>query len=230
MKLQVYFHDFKRLILKIATFIEVFKIFLRLIRLQRQMDTTINIINLTTETQNNIQEVIEAEQGRLRNFIRQRVPTEEDAEDILQDVFYQYISGYETLQRLEKTTAWLFRVARNRITDWFRKKKPVNFSAIPVGNDEDDEAMSLEDILPDLSNVPDRQLFQNAIMEAIQEALDELPDTQRDVFVMHEFDDLSFKQISERTGLSVNTLLSRKRYAVLHLRERLQDLYNELFY
>ena len=203
---------------------------MRLIRLQEQMDTTINIINLTTETQNNIQEVIEAEQGRLKNFIRQRVPNEEDAEDILQDVFYQYISGYETLQRLEKTTAWLFRVARNRITDWFRKKKPTNFSSISVGNNEDGEEMNLEDILPDLSNVPDRPLFQNAIMEAIQEALDELPETQREIFTMHEFEDLSFKQISERTGLSVNTLLSRKRYAVIHLRKRLQVLYDELFY
>lgn len=192
------------------------------------MNTAIKINYLMTEEQNDIQQVIIEEQERLKRFIRQRVPTEQDAEDILQDVFFQYIKGYESLRNLEKRTSWLFRVARNRITDWFRKKKPVNFSAIPIQSEEED-AMSLEDILPDLSNMPDRHLFQDAIMEAIYEALDQMPEEQRDVFTMHEFDDLSYKQISERTGVSVNTLLSRKRYAVLYLRERLQNLYQEIF-
>ncbi len=192
------------------------------------MDTILKIHHLTTEEENNIEQVILSEQARLKNFIRKRVPTEEDAEDVLQDVFYQYINGYERLKQLEKTTSWLFRVARNRITDLFRKKKPVNFSAIDLGTSEE-EGLSLEDILPDLSQLPDRQLLQDAIWEAIQEALNELPEEQRAVFTMHELEDLSYKQISEKTGVSVNTLLSRKRYAMLYLRSRLQDFYNEIF-
>ena len=177
-----------------------------------------------------IEQTIYKEKNRLLNFIRQRVPKLEDAEDILQDVFYQLVSAYGSIESLEKTSSWLFTVARNKITDFFRKRKAVPFSDKKSGlSEEDAKAPSLEDILPDLTSHPDQILVRSMIWEAIEEALDELPEEQKEVFVMHEFEDYSFKEIAEIKGVSVNTLLSRKRYAVLNLRKHLTDIYQELF-
>ena len=194
------------------------------------INKSINISQqLSEEQQHTIRETVLKEQKRLMNFIRQQVPTEEDAEDVLQDVFYQFTQGFDTIESIDKATSWLFRVARNRITDLFRKKKPVTFSTIqPEQKDSEEKTLMLEDILPDLSNAPDALYLRSLVWEAIQEAIDALPEKQRQVFVLHEFEDKSFKDISEITGASVNTLLSRKRYAILFLRERLQDLYDEL--
>jgi len=177
-----------------------------------------------------IEDTVKKERRRLFNFIRQRVPDKEDAEDILQDVFYQFISGYKQIESLEKITSWLFRVARNKITDRYRKKKPESFSSYTSATNQkaEDGPIMLEEILPDLSNGPDEVYARTIIWEQIEEALDELPEEQKKVFVLHEFEEMSFKEISELTNQSVNTLLSRKRYAVLYLRKRLQDLYNEL--
>ena len=177
-----------------------------------------------------IEQTIYKEKNRLLNFIRQRVPKVEDAEDILQDVFYQLVSAYESIESLEKTSSWLFTVARNKITDFFRKKKAVPFSENkPMESDEDAKIPTLADILPDLSSHPDQVLIRSMIWEAIEEALEELPEEQREVFVMHEFEDYSFKEIAEIKDVSVNTLLSRKRYAVLNLRKHLSGIYQELF-
>ena len=176
-----------------------------------------------------IAEVVKREQSRLRNFIRRRVPDPRDAEDILQDVFYALVEANRLLMSIDHVTGWLFRVARNRITDLFRKKKPVNFSeaAARGGADEDDERLLLEDLLPSPDAGPEALYVRRALLDELEEALDELPKEQRDVFVAHEVDGRSFKEMAAETGVSVNTLLSRKRYAVRHLRERLQDVYDE---
>lgn len=197
------------------------------------MDKAINISQQLSEQQRHtIRTTVLKEQKRLLNFIRQRVPTEADAEDVLQDVFYQFTRSFVPSFRgesIDKATSWLFRVARNRITDLFRKKKPVTFSTIqPEQKDSEDKTLMLEDILPDLSNAPDALYLRSLVWDAIQEAIEALPEKQRQVFVLHEFEDKSFKEIAILTGVSVNTLLSRKRYAILFLRERLQDLYDEL--
>ena len=195
------------------------------------MNIAINI-NQALATQQDIQitKTVRENRPRLLNFIRRRVRTEEDAEDVLQDVLAQFVSGFDSIESIEKVSSWLFRVARNKITDLFRKKKPLTFSDVEKGGtgDEEENAPSLGDILPDLSNSPDVMMTRSIIWEAIEEALEELPEEQREVFTMHEFDGKSFKEISKITGHSVNTLLSRKRYAVLFLREALQDLYFDL--
>jgi RNA polymerase sigma factor (sigma-70 family) len=186
--------------------------------------------SMTKAQLESIEDTVKKERRRLFNFIRQRVPDKEDAEDILQDVFFQFITAYKQIESLEKTTSWLFRVARNKIIDKYRKKKPESFSnymSATMGNSEDGPIM-LEDILPDLSNGTDEVYARSMIMTAIEEALEELPLEQKQVFVLNEFEDKGFKEISDMTGLSINTLLSRKRYAVLFLRKRLQDLYDEL--
>lgn len=176
-----------------------------------------------------IRETVNRERGRLFRFIRDRVPETEDAEDILQDVFSELVQAYRTMQSIERVTSWLFTVARNRITDLYRKKKPVAESRLAsVGGDDDDTPLTLSQILPDFSSMPDDELMRQAVWDQLEAALDELPATQREVFVLHEFEDMSFKEIAEKTGVGQNTLLSRKRYAVLHLRERLQELYDEL--
>lgn len=164
------------------------------------------------------------ERKRLLEFIRQRVRTEEDAEDILSDVFYQLISTSSVAEPIEKMTSWLFTVARNRIIDWYRKKRPE-----PLRTQFDDESMplNLEDILFDPTQDPDRVYAQSLIWTELADALEELPKEQRDVFVMHELQGKSFREIAEITGERQNTLLSRKRYAVLYLRERLKELYRE---
>ena len=168
-----------------------------------------------------IAEVVQRDESRLRSFIRKRVLDIGDAEDVLQDVFYELTAAYRMMKPAEQVTAWLYRVARNRITDLFRRKKAVSLND-PV--DDEDGARELEDLLPSPDAGPDAMYARGVLLEALDEALNELPEEQREVFVAHELMGRSFKEISDETGTSVNTLLSRKRYAVLHLRERLQEL------
>jgi RNA polymerase sigma factor (sigma-70 family) len=181
---------------------------------------------MALEQDQRISEVVKREQSRLRNFIRRRVPDPGDAEDILQDVFYRLVEANRLLMPIEHVTGWLFRVARNRITDLFRKKEPENFSDLEVA-DEDDEASQFEDLLPSPDAGPEALYARKILLSELQRALAELPKEQREVFIAHEFEGRSFKEIADATGVSLNTLLSRKRYAVLHLRERLQRVYDE---
>ena len=174
-----------------------------------------------------IADVVTREQSRLRNFIRRRVPDPLDAEDILQDVFYELVEANRLLMPIDHITGWLFRVARNRITDLFRKKKPERFSDAAVAA-EDDELLRFEDLLPSPDAGPEALYARQVLLDELELAVAELPKEQREVFVAHELDGRSFKEMAAETGVSVNTLLSRKRYAVLHLRERLQDIYDEL--
>ena len=181
---------------------------------------------MALEQDQRIAEELKREQARLRSFIRRRVPDPGDAEDILQDVFYALVEANRMLMPIEHVTGWLFRVARNRITDLFRKKKPQSFGDTAVA-DEDDELLSLEDLLPSPDSGPEALFARNVLLDELESALYELPEEQREVFVAHELEGRSFKEMAAETGVSVNTLLSRKRYAVLHLRERLQDIYDE---
>ena len=181
---------------------------------------------MAIEPDQRISEVVNREQSRLRNFIRRRVPDPRDAEDILQDVFYRLVEANRLLMPIEHVTGWLFRVARNRITDLFRKKRPERFSDTAVAN-EDDELLRLEDLLPSPDAGPEVLYARNVLLDELELAVEELPKEQRDVFVAHELEGQSFKEMAARTGVSVNTLLSRKRYAVHHLRERLQSIYDE---
>jgi RNA polymerase sigma factor (sigma-70 family) len=173
-------------------------------------------------------EVVAREQSRLRNFIRRRVRDRRDAEDILQDVFSKLVEANALLMPIEHVTGWLFRVARNRITDVFRKKVPEALPDLRAGDDDDDTGVTLEQLLPSPDAGPDALVMRNTVLDAVAAALAELPPDQRDVFVAHELDGRSFKEISAATGVGVNTLLSRKRYAVLHLRKRLQRIYDDL--
>ena len=172
-----------------------------------------------------IADVVEREQSRLRHFIRRRVPDASDAEDILQDVFSELVEANRLLMPIDHVTGWLFRVARNRITDLFRKKKPMSFSDAA---DEDDELPRLEDLLPSHDAGPEAQYARRVLLDELAHAVGELPPEQREVFVAHEVEGRSFKEIAGDTGVSVNTLLSRKRYAVQRLRARLQSIYDEL--
>ena len=173
-----------------------------------------------------ISEAIERERPRLRNFIRRRVADRSDAEDILQEVFSELVEAYRMMKPLEQVTAWLFRVARNRITDLFRSKKR-EASKEPAVTTEDGETLQWEDLLPSPDAGPESAYARTVLLEEMDAALDELPEVQREVFVAHEFLGYSFKELAEQTGVSVNTLLSRKHYAVLHLRERLQSIYDD---
>lgn len=181
---------------------------------------------MAVEQDERISEVVKRERSRLRSFIRRRVADPGDAEDILQDVFYALVEANRLLVPIEHVTGWLFRVARNRITDLFRKKRPDGFSDHVIEGDED-ELLRLEDLLPSLDAGPDALFARNLILGELESALDELPEEQREVFVAHELEGRSFKELAAETGVSVNTLLSRKHYAVLHLRERLQTIYDE---
>jgi RNA polymerase sigma factor (sigma-70 family) len=169
-----------------------------------------------------IAEAVERDEPRLRSFIRKRVLDIGDAEDVLQDVFYELTETYRMMKPVEQVTAWLYRVARNRITDLFRRKKAVSLSE-PV--EDEDESRVLEDLLPSPDAGPDAEYARGVLMDALEDALDELPESQREVFVAHEVMGRSFKEIADETGVSVNTLLSRKRYAVLSLRERLKEIH-----
>src|SRR6185312_15621415 len=170
---------------------------------------------MALEEDQRISEVVEQEQSRLRNFIRRRVPDPRDAEDILQDVFYELVEANRLLMPIEHVTGWLFRVARNRITDLFRRKKAVTFSDAAV-EDEAGELLQIEDMLPSPDAGPEALYVRHVLLEELEFALAELPDEQREVFVAHELEGRSFKELSAENGISVNTLLSRKRYAVLH--------------
>jgi RNA polymerase sigma factor (sigma-70 family) len=189
------------------------------------MDETSRIAGMT-EQERQISEIIAEQRSRLRNFIRRRVPDPADAEDIVQEVFYKLVEANRLLMPIEHVTGWLFRVARNRITDLFRKKKPETFGGAAV-EDEDGEVLRIEDLLPSPDAGPEALYFRHVLLEELELAMDELPEEQRDVFVAHELEGRSFKEMAAETGVSVNTLLSRKRYAVLHLRERLQSIHDE---
>ena len=190
-----------------------------------QNQSVMNIIAQDQDEQNQlISQAIQKDEPRLRSFIRRHVTDSGDAEDILQDVFYEFIASYRLMQPIEHASAWLFRVARNRIIDLFRKKKPSASLSDPVSSD-DEESLSLEDLLPSPDDGPDAAYLHSLLLTALDEALDELPANQREVFLAHEVEGLSFNEIAAATGVSVNTLLSRKRYAVLHLRKRLQFIY-----
>ncbi|MFL6276492.1 MAG: RNA polymerase sigma factor [Blastocatellia bacterium] len=178
------------------------------------------------EQDQRISEVVEREQSRLRNFIRRRVPDSRDAEDILQDVFYKLVEANRLLMPIEHVSGWLFRVARNRITDLLRKKKTASLSDAAYA-DEDDEAIELGDLLPSPDAGPEALYARRVLLAALEAAVEELPEEQREVFVAHELEGRSFKEMAAETGVSLNTLLSRKRYAVLHLRRRLQSVYDE---
>jgi RNA polymerase sigma factor (sigma-70 family) len=173
-----------------------------------------------------ISEAIERERPRLRNFIRKRVADQSDAEDILQEVFYELVEAYRMMKPVEQVTAWLFGVARNRIIDLFRSRKREAAAEQPARS-EDGEELQWEDLLPSPDAGPEAAYVRSVLVEEMDAALDELPEEQREVFVAHEFLGYSFKELAEQTGTSVNTLLSRKRYAVLHLRQRLQTIYDD---
>ena len=182
-------------------------------------------MELRLEQDQRIAEAIAREQSRLRSFIRRRVDDPGDAEDILQEVFYELVAAYRLMQPVEQVGAWLFRVARNRIIDLFRKKEREALENDVITRDG--EALLLEDLLPSPDAGPEALFARRVLMDELDAALDELPDEQREVFIAHEIEGRSFKELSAKTGVSVNTLLSRKHYAVLHLRKRLQAIYDE---
>jgi RNA polymerase sigma factor (sigma-70 family) len=182
-----------------------------------------------TQAQNDtISEVVRENGKKLFDFIRHRVRETEEAEDIFQDVMFELTNTYRMMQPIEKMAAWLYRVARNKITDKYRKKRPDRLEDKMVYRNDDDESLFLKDLIQSGMSSPDKDFDQELIQQALEEALDELPVEQRDVFIKHELEGISFKDISMLTGVSLNTLLSRKRYAVIHLREKLKNLYEEL--
>lgn len=184
---------------------------------------------MTGEQDEVIADVVRREQSRLRNFIRRRVADPRDAEDVLQDVFSALVEANRLLMPIDHITGWLFRVARNRITDLFRKKRPQDFSDFDGRQaDEAGDALPFEDLLPSPDAGPDAVYLRGLLIDALVLALDDLPDDQREVFVAHELQGRSFKEMADESGVSINTLLSRKRYAVLRLRERLRDIHDEL--
>ena len=191
------------------------------------MDKAASANWIMAEQDQRLTDTIGREQGRLRNFIRRRVDDEADAEDILQDVFYELIEAYRLTKPIEQVGAWLYRVARNRIIDRFRKKRPESLSAGTLPESEEDDRLSLEDLLPSSDAGPEASYARSILVEELEEAIDELPEEQREAFVAHEFEGRSFKELSAETGVGVNTLLSRKHHAVLYLRRRLQSIYEE---
>jgi RNA polymerase sigma factor (sigma-70 family) len=182
---------------------------------------------MALEQDRRIAEVVKREQSRLRRFIRRRVPDPRDAEDVLQDVFYKLVEANRLLMPIDHVTGWLFRVARNRITDLLRKREPASFSEAAIVG-EDDELLRFEDLLPSPEAGPEALYARQVLLDALELAVEELPAEQREVFIAHELEGRSFKEMAAATGVSVNTLLSRKRYAVLHLRERLRGIYDAL--
>ncbi len=178
--------------------------------------------------ENFIDKTVRKERSRLLNFIRKRVPADEDAEDILQDVFCQLVVCFDDIKSFDKITSWLFTVARNKVTDLLRRKKrePVISVQNPVSDDE--EPLIIENLIAGGGNHPDTEYTRVLLMEELKEALDELPEEQEEAFMLNEIEGKSFKEISEETGVPVNTLISRKRRAVFYLRERLKSLFNEI--
>jgi RNA polymerase sigma factor (sigma-70 family) len=186
-------------------------------------------IDSMNEQDRQISEIVAEERSRLRNFIRRQVADPADAEDILQEVFYRLVEANRLLMPIDHVTGWLFRVARNRITDLFRKKKPESFGD-KAAADEDDELPQWEDLLPSPDAGPEALYVRSVLLDELELALSELPDDpygQREVFIAHELEGRSFKELAAESGVNINTLLARKRYAVLHLRERLQSIYDE---
>jgi len=190
------------------------------------MKRALTVSEMVDEQDQRISETIAREQARLRNFIRRRVQSREDAEDILQDVFSELVEAYRLMHSIEQVGAWLFRVARNRITDLFRKKKPEALQDQKVAT-MGGEQFTFEDLLPSSDGGPEAAYARAVLLEELDNALDELPEGQREVFIAHEIEGRSFKELAAESGLTVNTLLSRKHYAVMHLRERLRGIYEE---
>lgn len=184
-------------------------------------------VNLMKEIK---QETFRRERGKLLSFIRSRVGSLEEAEDILQDVFYQFVAGFETIESLDRVTSWLYSVARNKIIDGYRREaaRPQKADFEASAGRDDESPLTLQEILPDLDNTPESTLLREAIWDEITLALDELPAEQREIFILNEMEERSFREIAEETGVSINTLLSRKRYAILALRKRLQRFYDDL--
>jgi len=191
------------------------------------MDDALSLELMTEEQNHRIAETVEREQGRLRNFIRRRVLDESDVEDILQEVFFELVQAYRLMKPLEQAGAWMFQVARNRIIDRFRGRRQEALRADPAGGKEEAERFPWEDLLPSPDAGPEASYARELLLEEIDAALDELPEEQREAFVAHEFEGRSFRELAQATGLSVNTLLSRKHYAVLYLRRRLRSIYEE---
>jgi len=191
------------------------------------MEQALRKSGMMADQDQRISEAIDREQARLRNFIRRRVADQDDAEDVLQDVFYELVEAYRMLNPVEHVTAWLFRVARNRITDLFRQRKREASRNEPATMTTEGETLQLEELLPSSDAGPEAAYARSVLLEELEAALDELPDEQREVFIAHEVMGQSFKELAAQTGTSVNTLLSRKHYAVLHLRERLEAIHSE---
>lgn len=190
--------------------------------------SAINVV-MTEEINVKVIQSFQKESKRLLNFIKQRVPTTEDAEDILQDVMYEFVNSFRVMRPVEQAASWMFRVARNRIIDFYRKKRPDLLEDYSFSKNEDDDTITMADTLVSKEHSADSKIMNDLIIEKLAVALKKLPDEQREVFVMHELEDKSFAEISEITGVNQNTLLSRKRYAVVFLREELKGLYKELF-
>jgi len=187
----------------------------------------LNVGWMTMEQERSLSQVVEREGRRLRLFVRRRLADSPDVEDVLQDVFFELIEAYRLVKPIEEVGAWLFRVARNRIIDLFRKRRNVSLSQPFAANDVDAEQLSFEDLLPAPDTGPEVAYARNLLLEELDAALDELPDEQREVFVAHQIEGRSFRELAAETGESVNTLLSRKHYAVLRLRRRLEDIHEE---
>jgi RNA polymerase sigma factor (sigma-70 family) len=170
------------------------------------------------------------EKDKLLGFIRNRVSTVEEAEDILQDVFYQFVAGFETIESIDRVTSWLYSVARNKIIDRYRRDaaRPKRTDFELLAGKDDETPLTLQEILPDLDNTPESTLLREAIWDEITDALAELPTEQREIFILNEIEEKGFREIAEETGVSINTLLSRKRYAILALRKRLQSFYDDI--
>jgi RNA polymerase sigma factor (sigma-70 family) len=190
------------------------------------MKQALSVNEMVDEQDHRISETIAQQQARLRNFVRRRVPSREDAEDILQDVFSELVEAHRLMQPIEQAGAWLFRVARNRISDLFRKKKPEALQDLQTSL-MDGEQFSLEDLLPSPDAGPEAAYARTVLLDVLDNALDELPDEQREVFVAHEIEGRGFKELAAESGLAVNTLISRKHYAVIYLRKRLQVIYDD---
>ena len=191
------------------------------------MEQMLNAPSTTLQQDRRIAEAIGREQARLWNFIRRRVANESDAEDILQDVFYELVQAYRLMKPVEQVSAWLYRVARNRIIDRFREKRPEASTDAPVAFAEDGEELRLEELLPSPEAGPEAEFARRVLLEELDAALEELPDEQREAFVAHELEGRSFKELAAETGVSANALRLRKHYAVAHLRERLEAIYYE---
>lgn len=186
------------------------------------------VMELVLTKNEHIEQTLRKERPRLLNFIRKRVPDRDEAEDILQDVFTQLVFSFESIHSIERVGSWLYTTARNRITDYFRKKRPERFSDYNAVTYDGEESLGLEDIIPGDSVDPDDELMRSIALAEIEEAIADLPEDQREVFIMHELEGLSFKEIGAITNVPMNTLLSRKRYAVLYLRNRLETMYEQI--